>query len=108
MIAGRIAYAKIKTVNLHNIWPEILDVRWSVSDGVQELQNGSADCALSERFTALDWLKDDEAFSPSLLWFELRNPLLANKSSQMKIPEIRIVRWADRERGAVRCDRPVA
>ena len=32
-----------------------------------------------EAVTALDRLKDDEAFAPSLLWFELRNLLLANE-----------------------------
>jgi hypothetical protein len=32
-----------------------------------------------EAVTALDRLKDDEAFAPSLLWFELRILLLANE-----------------------------
>ena len=32
-----------------------------------------------EALTALERLKDDEAFAPSLLWFELRNLLLANE-----------------------------
>ena len=35
-----------------------------------------------EAVTALDRLKDDEAFAPSLLWFELRNLLLANERRQ--------------------------
>jgi predicted nucleic acid-binding protein len=35
-----------------------------------------------EALTALDRLKDDEAFVPSLLWFELRNLLLVNERRQ--------------------------
>lgn len=39
-----------------------------------------------EAVTALDRLKDDEAFAPSLLWFELRNLLLANERRQRITP----------------------
>jgi predicted nucleic acid-binding protein len=39
-----------------------------------------------EAITALDRLKDDEAFAPSLLWFELRNLLLANERRQRITP----------------------
>ena len=35
-----------------------------------------------EALVALERLKDDEAFAPSLLWFELRNLLLANERRQ--------------------------
>jgi len=35
---------------------------------------------------ALDRLKDDEAFAPSLLWFELRNLLLASERRQRITP----------------------
>jgi predicted nucleic acid-binding protein len=35
---------------------------------------------------ALERLKDDEAFAPSLLWFELRNLLLANERRQRITP----------------------
>jgi hypothetical protein len=37
---------------------------------------------LSRRFR----LKDDEAFAPSLLWFELRNLMLANERRQRITP----------------------
>jgi hypothetical protein len=36
--------------------------------------------------TALERLKDDEAFAPSLLGFELRNLLLANERPQRILP----------------------
>ena len=39
-----------------------------------------------ESLTALERLKDDEAFAPSLLWFELRNLLLANERRQRITP----------------------
>ena len=39
-----------------------------------------------EALTALERLKDDEAFAPSLLWFELRNLLLANERRQRITP----------------------
>ena len=39
-----------------------------------------------EAVTALDRLKDDEAFAPLLLWFELRNLLLANERRQRITP----------------------
>ena len=39
-----------------------------------------------EALTALERLKDDEAFAPSLLWFELRNVLLANERRQRITP----------------------
>jgi len=39
-----------------------------------------------EALTALDRLKDDEAFVPSLLWYELRNLLLANERRQRITP----------------------
>ena len=39
-----------------------------------------------EAVTALEKLKDDEAFAPSLLWFELRNLLLANERRQRITP----------------------
>ena len=39
-----------------------------------------------EAVTALDRLKDDEAFAPSLLWFELRNLLLANERRRRITP----------------------
>src|SRR6266436_3128152 len=39
-----------------------------------------------EALTALEQLKDDVAFAPSLLWFELRNLLLANERRQRITP----------------------
>ena len=39
-----------------------------------------------EALTTLERLKDDEAFAPSLLWFELRNLLLANERRQRITP----------------------
>ena len=39
-----------------------------------------------EALTALERLKNDEAFAPSLLWFELRNLLLANERRQRITP----------------------
>jgi predicted nucleic acid-binding protein len=39
-----------------------------------------------EALAALERLKDDEAFAPSLLWFELRNLLLANERRQRITP----------------------
>jgi predicted nucleic acid-binding protein len=39
-----------------------------------------------EAVTALDRLKDDEAFAPLLLWVELRNLLLANERRQRITP----------------------
>ena len=39
-----------------------------------------------EALTALERLKDDQAFAPSLLWFELRNLLLANERRQRITP----------------------
>jgi predicted nucleic acid-binding protein len=39
-----------------------------------------------EAITALDRLKDDEAFVPSLLWFEIRNLLLASERRQRITP----------------------
>src|ERR1700693_4063265 len=39
-----------------------------------------------EALTALERLKDDEAFAPSLLWFELRNLLLAIERRQRITP----------------------
>jgi predicted nucleic acid-binding protein len=39
-----------------------------------------------EALTALERLKDDEAFAPSLLWFELRNLLLAYERRQRITP----------------------
>ena len=39
-----------------------------------------------EAVTSLDRLKDDEAFAPSLLWFEMRNLLLANERRQRITP----------------------
>ena len=39
-----------------------------------------------EAITALDRLKDDEAFVPTLLWFEIRNLLLASERRQRITP----------------------
>jgi predicted nucleic acid-binding protein len=39
-----------------------------------------------EAVTALDRLQDDEAFVPALLWFEIRNLLLANERRQRITP----------------------
>ena len=39
-----------------------------------------------EAVSALEKLKDDEAFAPSLLWFEIRNLLLANERRQRITP----------------------
>ena len=39
-----------------------------------------------EALTALERLKDEEAFAPSLLWFELRNLLLANERRRRITP----------------------
>ena len=39
-----------------------------------------------EALAALERLKDDEAFAPSLLWFELRNLLLSNERRQRITP----------------------
>jgi hypothetical protein len=39
-----------------------------------------------EALAALERLTDDEAFAPSLLWFELRNLLLANERRQRITP----------------------
>lgn len=39
-----------------------------------------------EALTALERLKEDEAFAPSLLWFELRNLLLASERRQRITP----------------------
>jgi predicted nucleic acid-binding protein len=39
-----------------------------------------------EALTALERLEDEEAFAPSLLWFELRNLLLANERRQRITP----------------------
>ena len=39
-----------------------------------------------EAVTALDRLKEDEAFAPLLLWFELRNLLLDNERRQRITP----------------------
>jgi predicted nucleic acid-binding protein len=39
-----------------------------------------------EALAALERLKDDEAFAPSLLWFELRNLLLANERRRRITP----------------------
>ena len=39
-----------------------------------------------EALAALEQLKDDEAFAPSLLWFELRNLLLANERRRRITP----------------------
>ena len=39
-----------------------------------------------EAIIALEKLKDDEAFAPSLLWFELRNLLLANERRERITP----------------------
>ena len=59
-----------------------------------------------EAVAALDRLKDDEAFAPSLLWFELRNLLLANERRQRITPTqtaaaLNLVQelplWLDRE-----------
>jgi len=39
-----------------------------------------------EALKSLDRLKDDEAFAPLLLWYELRNLLLANERRQRITP----------------------
>jgi predicted nucleic acid-binding protein len=39
-----------------------------------------------EALAALERLKDEEAFAPSLLWFELRNLLLSNERRQRITP----------------------
>jgi predicted nucleic acid-binding protein len=39
-----------------------------------------------DALAALERLKDEEAFAPSLLWFELRNLLLANERRQRITP----------------------
>ena len=39
-----------------------------------------------EALEALERLRDDQAFAPSLLWFELRNLLLANERRQRITP----------------------
>jgi predicted nucleic acid-binding protein len=39
-----------------------------------------------EAIAALERLKNDESFAPSLLWFELRNLLLANERRQRITP----------------------
>jgi predicted nucleic acid-binding protein len=39
-----------------------------------------------DAITALDRLKEDEAFVPSLLWFEIRNLLLASERRQRITP----------------------
>jgi hypothetical protein len=38
------------------------------------------------RQSTIERLKDDEAFAPSLLWFELRNLLLANERRRRITP----------------------
>jgi predicted nucleic acid-binding protein len=44
------------------------------------------DEAHPEALNALDRLKDEEAFVPALLWFEIRNLLLANERRQRITP----------------------